>query len=165
MLPSLIYMANQLIDIIMKKSLFIINVLLLFASLSAAAQQYGYGSDYYGNNMNGYQRNTKPSKAEEAMAKQKMEKEKDKFIEGYIDQLKIELNLDELQYIAVKQIIMESIRNQSVIEKKEEDPEAKQKAMAELGLTTETKIKALLSKEQIEKYNLLKENPKKKNKR
>ena len=96
--------------------------------------------------------------------KEDFEKEKEKNIEKAVFNLKNALQLDELQAIAVKQIITESIRSESIILKKEEKVEDKMKAIQSLSETTDAKIVAMLSNSQKEKFKDLKENLKKKKK-
>lgn len=94
------------------------------------------------------------------------EKAKEKNLKESLANLKEELQLDELQFIAISQIVNDGIRTEGVIMKKEENNEDKSKAIKAHRETTDAKIKALLNKEQIEKYDALKASgPKKKKKK
>jgi len=101
-----------------------------------------------------------------AMEKRKedFEKEKEKNIEKTVLNLKTILDLDELQFIAIKQIITESIRNESIILKKEESDEEKMKAIKALSETNDKKIIALLNASQKEKFDNFRDNLKRKKK-
>lgn len=95
------------------------------------------------------------------ISKEDREKIKEKSIENSITKLKIDLDLDELQAIAVKQIITESIRTENIIMKKEENEEDKMKSLQILTENTDSKINSILDKNQKEKFIVIKENLKK----
>ena len=95
------------------------------------------------------------------ISKEDLEKIKEKSIENSITKLKIDLDLDELQAIAVKQIITESIRTENIIMKKEENEEDKMKSLQILTENTDSKINSILNKNQKEKFIVIKENLKK----
>ncbi|MES2747035.1 MAG: hypothetical protein V4648_01575 [Bacteroidota bacterium] len=96
--------------------------------------------------------NDSETEAEKQKRKEYIEKEKAKNIEQTMTKLKNDLQLDELQFIAIKQIIIESIRTEGIILKKEESNDDKMKAIGALSETTDAKIKALLNKTQLEKF-------------
>lgn len=136
----------------MKNITTIATLLVLFCSISISAQN-AYG-----------RHNQSTSKYANEKTKEDLAKEKEKNIEKTVTNLKNALELDELQIIAIKQIITESIRSESIILKKEESDEDKMKAIQALSETTDTKIVALLSISQKEKFKDLKESLKKKKK-
>lgn len=96
------------------------------------------------------------NKIENDRQKETYEKDKQKYIQEWIEKLKTNLELDDLQHIAISQIINETVRTEAIIRKKEDSDENKIKAINALTETTETKIKALLSPTQIEKYDAVK---------
>lgn len=136
----------------MKKIKIYINCSILLFSITIAAQN-GLGRNNSSNN-----------EFQNEKSKEDFEKEKGKLIEKSIAKLKTDLQLDELQTIAIKQIVLEGIRQEGIILKKEENEDEKVKALQALSETTDTKIMALLNKVQKEKYIELKETKKKKKK-
>jgi hypothetical protein len=85
-----------------------------------------------------------------------------------MERLKPELILDELQAIAISNILNESIRTQGILIKAEVSQEDKIKNIQALSETTDRKIMELLNKDQKEKYIALNEeakNPKKSKKK
>ncbi|WP_143394665.1 hypothetical protein, partial [Flavobacterium branchiophilum] len=136
---------------------------LFFASMQATAQYgggYGGGNQGYGGGMNrmgsgGMQQGRTPEKPKEIPAEETAAQ--------IIEKLKPELNLDELQSIAIANILTSSIKAQGVILKKEASDEDKTNDIKALSDTTDRKIMEMLNKEQKEKYTLLKDNPEKLN--
>lgn len=134
---------------------------LFFASMQAVAQYgggyggYGGGNSGYGSGMNrmgsGMQQGRTPEKPKEIPAEETAAK--------IVEKLKPELNLDELQGIAIANILTSSIKAQGVILKKETSDEDKTNDIKALSDTTDRKIMEMLNKEQKEKYTLLKDNP------
>ncbi len=101
---------------------------------------------------------------EEKSRQKEYEKERGKSIENSINSLKEELSLDELQFVAIRQIILESARTEGIIMKKEDSDENKMKALTALSDTTDAKVRALLNPDQIEKLETYRLNPNKKKK-
>jgi tRNA U55 pseudouridine synthase TruB len=126
----------------------IITLMILFFSLTI-----------YSQNQNRRQNDRNTNNKE--ISKEDLEKIKEKSIENSITKLKIDLDLDELQAIAVKQIITESIRTENIIMKKEENEEDKMKSLQILTENTDSKINSILDKNQKEKFIVIKENLKK----
>lgn len=147
----------------MKNVKLILSALFLLSTTVITAQNYGRNNSMNNSRVN---QMTTPqnTELENQRRKENYEKEKQKNIENSVEKLKIDLELDELQFIAIKQIINESIKTEGIIRKKEESDEDKAKAISALSTTTDTKIRALLSKTQNEKFTEIKENPKKKRK-
>ncbi len=138
----------------MKNITTIVKLVFLFCSISISAQ-----NDY------GRHNERTSNKYSNEKNKEDLAKEKEKNIEKTVTNLKTALVLDELQTIAIRQIIAESLRSESIILKKEEEEEDKMKAIKSLSETTDTKIAALLSTSQKEKFKDLKENINKKKKK
>jgi hypothetical protein len=95
-----------------------------------------------------------------------IEKTRAENLEKYINQLTTDLNLNELQVIAIKQIYSESSKKQGIIMKKEISDEDKLASLKSLAESAEKKVLELLEMSQKEKYELLKvEKPKEKKKK
>ena len=77
-----------------------------------------------------------------------------------VEKLKIELTLDELQVVAISNILTESINKQNSIIKAESSQEDKLKEIKALSDITDMKILELLYKTQKDKYKALKEEQK-----
>lgn len=132
--------------------------LLSFNSIFA---QYGYGNGYggYGNNGygGGYGRNSMSQ-----MNQQTPDKPKEIPIEVTVgkimEKLKPELNLDQLQEIAIANVYTEILRSQGIIMKDEKmSQEDKSKEIKALFEVNERKINEYLNEEQKEKFKALKE--------
>ncbi len=135
----------------MKNITTLVTIIILFYSITISAQnQYGRQNE----------RNSNSTNSERS--KEDLEKLKVKNIENSISKLKIDLELNELQAIAIKQIINESIRNENIIMKKEDNEEDKMKSIQVLTENTDSKINSILNKTQKEKFVIIKENIKKK---
>ena len=102
---------------------------------------------------------------EQKVRQKEYEKQKSKMVEESISSLKDELQLDELQFIAIRQIILESVKTEGIILKKEGNDEDKIEALKALSETTDIKVKGLLTPSQIEKFNEYRNNPNTKKKK
>lgn len=138
--------------------------LLLSANTISAQYGNGYGNGYGGN---GYGNGGRMSQMNSGMS-QEREKPKEIPVEvtvgKIIERLKIAVNLDELQVIAISNILTESIRSQGIIIKQENSQADKIKDMKALSEITDSKVMVLLNKDQKEKYLAFAEemkNPKK----
>jgi hypothetical protein len=147
-----------------------IQTVLLFAfmllSINTISAQYGnngygnngYGGNGYGNRMNsGMGQDRQPQKPREIPVEETVGK--------IMDQFKTEINLDELQVIAISNVFTESIREQGILLKNESNSqEDKIKEIEALSETTNRKIMGFLNPDQKEKFLVLIEenkNPKK----
>ncbi len=118
----------------------------------------GYGNGYGGNGrMNNTMDQTRtPQKPKEVPVEVTVDK--------IMERLKPDLILDELQVIAISNILTESIKSQGMLIKAEVSQEEKIKNITVLSETTDRKIIEMLNKDQKEKYIVLQEeakNPKK----
>ncbi len=124
----------------------------LFSTTVATAQygnNYGYGNRY--NSMSNIpQKESKPTPAE-------IEKNREERVTTAMEKLKGELNLDELQYIAIKNDISSSFKNMEIVMKSENSDEDKQKELIAIQEKTEKSIKSYLNPAQKEKYDKMKE--------
>ncbi len=129
-----------------------------FAQFGNGGYGNGYGNGYGGNGrMNNTMDQTRtPQKPKEIPVEVTVSK--------IMERLKPELNLDELQVIAISNVLMESIRTQGMLMKAEVSEEDKIKNLTALSETTDRKVTELLNKDQKEKFIALNEeakNPKK----
>lgn len=121
-----------------------------------------FSQSYYGVNRD-LRDNSKPKKP----TAEDIEKNRNEYVDKYMVRLKTELNLDELQYIAIKNEITTSSKNIDIVMKKEDSPdtnEEKSKEIKAIMDKTEVTINSYLSKEQKEKYLLFRTNLKNKKK-
>jgi hypothetical protein len=122
----------------MKKILITLVLLLSFASFS----------------QNGINRNTGP--VDEERQKEAMEKARKENIEKTMQRMTEDLQLNDLQVIAIKQIYTENSKKQGIIIKKEISDDDKIAALKSLSESTEKKVLDLLDADQKEKFELLK---------
>ena len=142
--------------------------LLLSANTISAQYGNGYGNGYGGNGYgNGYGSGGRMSQMNSGIS-QEREKPKEIPVEvtvgKIIERLKTAVNLDELQVIAISNILTESIRSQGIIIKQENSQADKIKDIKALSEITDSKVMVLLNKDQKEKYLAFTEemkNPKK----
>ncbi|WP_338645517.1 hypothetical protein V5J73_09885 [Flavobacterium sp. KS-LB2] len=145
------------------QSLLIIAFVLLSTNIISA--QYGNGG--YGNGYgNGYGSNRRMNSAMDQSRAQDKPKEipVEVTVGKIMERIKPELILDELQVIAISNILTESIKTQGMLIKAEVSQDDKIKNIKALSETTDRKIMELLNKDQKEKYIALNEeskNPKK----
>ena len=142
----------------------VVNLFILF-SFNIAFAQYGngYGNNGYGNG-NGYGSNSM------GQMDQGSQQESEKVIPVEVTVSKVmkemtpAINLDELQVIAISNVLKESINTQGRILKLNATQEEQMENFKILGETTDRKILEFLNKDQKEKYLIFKEeskNPKK----
>lgn len=139
---------------------FLVLAFLLLSIISVSAQYggNGYGGNGYGGGGYGGGMNQMGS----AMDQQsRPEKQKEIPIEvtvvKIVDQMKPALKLDELQVIAISNVLTESLKAQGVLLKQEYSQEEQIKNFQALSETTDQKINQFLNKEQKEKYITYKE--------
>ncbi len=138
----------------MKKSIhhFLILTISIFSiNLIHAQYGYGYGNGYgYGMNRGMSQMDQTPDKPKEIPAEETATK--------VLEKLKPELNLDALQEVAIKNVLIENIKSQSAIIKSESISQGdKSKEIQALNEVTDRRIKEYLNEEQKETYKSLKE--------
>lgn len=132
--------------------------MIIFGLLLTTATAFSQYNDYYNYNRLGrsnrdiardYSSNSSQPSAEQ------IEKAKAKKIDQIIANLKIDLTLDELQAIAIKNEIASSIKNIDIVSKKEISEEEKSKEIKALTDRTEATINSYLNAVQKEKYKAL----------
>ncbi|WP_310380165.1 hypothetical protein [Flavobacterium sp.] len=148
----------------------IVTSIIILFSINTISAQYGnngygngnsYGNGYGNNNAYGGRNNqiyqgNEPEKPKEIPIEVTVAK--------IIEVMKPAINLDELQVIAISNVLAESIREQGILLKQNYSQDDQIKNFQVLSETTDRKIMDFLSKEQKEKFLLFKEerkNPKK----
>ena len=143
----------------------IASLIILFSiqTLSAQFGQGGYGQGGYGQGGNGG--NTMGRQNQQMGNQNRTQTVKDPPIEEtvkkVVDRLKTQLTLDELQVIAISNIITENIKKQNTVLKKEDNNEEKVSELKAISEKTDLDILILLNKDQKTKYKLLAEDAKK----
>jgi len=136
-------------------------ILLSITGVSAQYGGNGYGGGYggyggYGGGMNqmgsAMSQQSQPEKPKEIPA--------DVTAAKIVEEMKPALNLDELQVIAIKNVLIESLNTQGRILKQDKTQEEQIKDFQALSESTDRKINQFLSKEQKEKYLTFKEDRK-----
>jgi len=139
----------------------IVFVFTLFCFNTISAQYGGYNNGYgYGNGYGGYGRGggmgmdrsmmAGPSQGTQSKPKETPPEEIAAII---IEQMKPQVNLDELQAIAISNVLAESIREQGILLKNESSSQdQKIEQIKALKESTDKKISAFLNPDQIEKY-------------
>lgn len=133
----------------------------ILLSITSASAQYGNG---YGNGYgsNGYGSNGRNSQMG-SLINQQIQPEKPKEVPVEVTaakmagEMKEALNLDELQTVAITNVLKESLRERGILLKQEYSQEEQIKNFNALVETTDQKINQYLSKEQKEKYIVYKE--------
>lgn len=145
------------------KTLKTVASLIILFSIQTLSAQYGQGgfggnSGYgggYGNNQMGSQSRTM---ANENRTQTVKEPPIEETVKKVIDRIKIQLTLDELQVIAIGNIITESMKKQNAVLKKEDDSnESKTSELKAIAEKTDLDILILLDKNQKAKYKQLSE--------
>lgn len=141
--------------------LFIINLIILISINSVSAQygNNGYGGNGYGNgygssrgnsmNQMGSMNQSQPEKPEETPPEE--------IIGNYMKEMKPALGLDELQLIAISNVLIENVKYQGRISKLNLSQEDQMKEYKLLAENTTKKINDFLNKDQKEKYIAFKE--------
>ena len=147
----------------MKTTTQLIASLILLISINTVSAQYGnngYGGNGYGNGsrngmnqMGGMNQRSEPEKPKEVPAEE--------IVAKYMEDMKPAVGLDELQTIAIANVLVESLNAQGRITKlnlAQEDLMNEYKALAE---STDRKINNFLNKDQKDKYLAFREDMKK----
>ena len=147
------------------QSVLVITFVLL--SVHTISAQYGNGgyNNGYGNG-NGYGGNRRMNSGMDQARTPEKPKEipVEVSVAKIMETIKPELNLDELQVVAMSNIFIESFRTQGMLLKAETSQEDKIKNIEALSEVTDRKLMALLNEDQKEKFIILKKeqkNPKK----
>ncbi|MEN9907701.1 MAG: hypothetical protein RLZZ540_842 [Bacteroidota bacterium] len=143
----------------MNKTLFFFVLAFITISFNTAFAQYGYGNGYgngYGGGGMGMSRNSM-SQMDQTASKPK-EIPVEVTVGKIMEKLKPELNLDELQTIAIGNVYTDIIKSQTAIMKDEKlSQEEKSNEIKALFEVNERKVNEYLNEEQKQKYKALKE--------
>ena len=128
--------------------------ILLFSLLimSSAAIAQNFNQNGYGVNTD-LGRNSSPSKP----SQQDIDENNSKQLDRFMEQLKKELSLDELQTIAIRNEVTTNRKNVEILMKKENSEEEKSKQIKAMMDRTDVTINSYLNKDQKEKYKILTE--------
>jgi len=128
--------------------------ILLFSLLilSSAAFAQNFNQNGYGVNQD-LGRNSSPSKP----SQQDIDENNSKQLDRFMEQLKKELSLDELQTIAIRNEVTTNRKNVEILMKKESSEEEKSKQIKAMMDRTDVTINSYLNKDQKEKYKILTE--------
>ncbi|MEL1242584.1 hypothetical protein [Flavobacterium flavipallidum] len=137
----------------MNKTQFFFVVALILISFNTVFAQYGYGNGYggYGMGRNSMSQMSQPdTKPKEIPVEVTVGK--------IMEKLKPELNLDELQTIAIANVYTDIIKSQTAIMKDEKmSQQQKSDEIKALFEVNERKVNEYLNEEQKQKYKALKE--------
>jgi hypothetical protein len=120
--------------------------------LSSAAFAQNFNQNGYGVNQD-LGRNSSPSKP----SQQDIDENNSKQLDRFMEQLKKELSLDELQTIAIRNEVTTNRKNVEILMKKESSEEEKSKQIKAMMDRTDLTINSYLNKDQKEKYKILTE--------
>lgn len=150
----------------MKTALKLLTFGFILLSITSVSAQYGggYGGGYGGNGYGGGGYGGGMNQMGSSMNQSQPDKPKEIPVEvtaaKIVEDMKPALNLDELQVIAITNVIKESLKAQGVLIKQEYPQEEQMKNFKALAETTDQKINQFLNKDQKEKYIIFKENRK-----
>jgi hypothetical protein len=130
------------------KTFKVILIVLFFITITSVYPQYGNGGGFNNGNNNGYQNNNDQVRTP-AVESEKSKKER---FDKMVDQIKKDLSLDDLQVIAVSNVLSETVKSENAIMKKEVSDDEKLEEIKALSTTTDRRINEFLNKEQKEKY-------------
>jgi len=122
--------------------LFLASILIVFSVSTISAQygNYGYGNNRYGGS--GYGRNSGMGQMNQGSQQEKpKEIPVEETVAKVMDEMKPALNLDELQVIAISNVLIESMRTQGILFKQVTNQEDQVKEFQALSETTDRKIK------------------------
>ena len=138
----------------------------MILSITTVSAQYGgngYGNNGYGGggmNRGGGMNQMGGSMNQGSQPEKPREVPVEETVALVIDQMKPALNLDELQTIAISNVITDSMKAQGVLLKQDFSNEDQMKNFQALSEITDRKINQFLSPEQKEKYLVFKEDRK-----
>lgn len=137
------------------------SILVLFFVLFAASSskaQYGYGNNGYGNGYGGMNGMRNPGmqydQNRDAKTPEELEKERNESIDRIVAKLKVDLNLDALQEIAIKNEMTANFKRIDAVLKSEISEEEKATEIQAIAEKTDLNITSFLNKDQKEKYKI-----------
>lgn len=141
----------------MKTTLYSVTILIFLISINTVSAQFnnnGYGGNGYGRN-NGM--NQMGAMSQRSQPEAPKETPPEEMVAKFMEEMKPEVGLDELQTIAITNILVESIKTQGRILKLTLTQEEQSTEFKTLAENTDRKVMNFLSKEQKDKYTAFKE--------
>jgi len=126
---------------------------LLSCASSVAFAQYNYNNSGRGDYMDRYVGGKQVSQGKTSA--EDLEKMRNEGIDKFVAKLKSELELDDLQVIAVKNEMISNAKNVDIVLKKENSEEAKTEEVKALREKLDITIKSYLNKSQKEKFDVV----------
>lgn len=123
---------------------------LLLTSVATFAQVNN--GRYRGNPIDQFHQSQQPKQP----SSEEIEEAQTESIDKYMDKLNKALNLDELQFIAIKNEFQSNAKSVNIVMKKEDSQEAKSTEVKALVDKMDANINSYLNKEQREKYEIFK---------
>jgi hypothetical protein len=152
----------------MKTLKIITSLILLFSMQTLMAQfgqggygQGGYGQGGMGGGMGGNPMNNQNQMGNQTRPQATKERPIEELVVKVVERLKTQLTLDELQVIAISNIITDNMKKQNAVLKKEDNNDEKTAELKAISEKTDLDILILLNKDQKIKYKLLSEDAKK----
>lgn len=152
----------------MKTTKAFLSILFGLLSITTVFAQYGNNGYGYGGNGYGYGGYGSGAMNQRSQPEKPKEIPPEEIVAKLMEDMKPALNLDELQTIAISNVLIESLDAQGRIMKQEISQDEKIKNFQILTENTDRKVMDFLDKDQKEKYLAYKEerkNPKKSNKK
>ncbi|QBN18347.1 hypothetical protein [Flavobacterium nackdongense] len=145
----------------MKITFNIFSILIFLCTIHSVSAQYGngYGNGYGSGRGNGM--NQMGAMSQRSEPEKPKETPPEEIVANYMEEMKPALSLDELQALAISNVLVESVKAQGRISKlnlPQEDLMTEYKLLSE---STDKKINDFLNKDQKEKYLTFKEDMKK----
>ncbi|MGC4041696.1 MAG: hypothetical protein QM710_13150 [Flavobacterium sp.] len=134
------------------------NILKVFICSLLLASTVSFGQSAYGRGLNNGYNNYNQNHQPKAPTAEEIEEHRNESIDNYMAKLKADLNLDDLQFIAIKNEIVNNNKSIDIVMKKETDQEAKSKEIKALSEKAESNIMSYLNKDQKEKFQVFKAN-------
>lgn len=137
------------------KTLKIVFICLVLSTMNATAQ---YGNPY-GNRMGGFDRSNQIPQNNEPKepTPEEITKARTERVDKFMKQLKDNLTLDDLQYIAIKNELIGNSKSVDILLKSEISQEDKTKQYQAIQEKTEKIINSYLNSSQKEKYQILRD--------
>lgn len=144
----------------MKTTPYFVTILFFLISIHTVSAQYnnnGYGGNGYGRN-NGM--NQMGAMSQRSQPEPPKETPPEEMVAKFMEEMKPEVGLDELQTIAISNILVESVKTQGRILKMSLTQEEQSNELKTLAENTDRKVMNFLNKEQKDKYTAFKEDRK-----
>lgn len=123
--------------------------------------QGGFGQGGMGGGMGGNPMNNQNQMGNQTRPQVPKERPIEELVVKVVERLKTQLTLDELQVIAISNIITDNMKKQNAVLKKEDNNDEKTAELKAISEKTDLDILILLNKDQKIKYKLLSEDAKK----